>query len=190
MMVAVAADRSPDPAASAPVPLDASSPEALLHDDRITLWGLFLEVHDAVERRLARELHDELGIPGPWLEVLLRIGRTPGQAVPMTRLAEMVLFTSGGFTKLADRMVAAGLIRREPCPGDRRSHLAVLTPEGYRVLDRALAIHLPSLQRHLIDHLDPEQRAQLEAILRSLRARLSGPAAPPTGNPADIATAD
>ena len=153
---------------------DNCPPARLLHDDRITLWGLFLEVHDALIRRIGRELHAEVGIPGPWLEVLLRIGRTPGQAVRMTQLAEMVLFTSGGFTKLADRMVAAGLINREPCPGDRRSHLAVLTPEGRRVLDRALAVHLPSLQRHLIDNLEPEQRDQLEAILRTLRARLTG----------------
>ena len=162
---------------------DNLSRAELLHDDRITLWGLFLEVHDALERRLTRELHDEVGIPDPWFEVLLRIGRTPGQAVPMTQLAGMVLFTSGGFTKLADRMVAAGLIRREPCPGDRRSHLAALTPEGCRVLDRALAVHLPGLQRHLIDNLDSEQREQLDAILRSLRARLSARDRAPTPDP-------
>ena len=158
------------------------SPDDALQDDRITLWGLFLEVHDALLRRIGRDLHEEVGIPGPWLEVLLRISRTPGQAVRMTQLAEMVLFTSGGFTKLADRMVAAGLIRREPCPGDRRSHLAVLTPDGRRLLDRALAVHLPSLQRHLIDHLDAEQRNQLEAILRSLRARLTGRDGVPTND--------
>ena len=166
-----------DPAPQTSDPGPASAPacaDALLHDDRVTLWGLFLEVHDALIRRIGRDLYEEVGIPGPWLEVLLRIGRTPGQAVRMTRLAEMVLFTSGGFTKLADRMVAAGLIQREPCPGDRRAHLAVLTPEGRRLLDRALAVHVPSLQRHLVDNLEPEQRDQLEAILRSLRTRLSG----------------
>ena len=151
----------------------------LLLDERITLWGLLLEVHDVLIRRIGRDLQEEVGISGPWLEVLLRIGRTPGQAVRMTQLAEMVLFSSGGFTKLADRMVAAGLISREPCPGDRRSHLATLTPNGRRVLDRALAVHLPSLQRHLVDNLDAEQRDQFEAILRSLRARLSGPDSTP-----------
>ena len=175
MISSVTDDPTPTvPSAGAPAPRSASSPDALLHDERITLWGLFLEVHDALIRRIGRDLREEVGIPGPWLEVLLRIARTPGQAVRMTQLAEMVLFTSGGFTKLADRMVAAGLIRREPCPGDRRSHLAVITPEGRAMLDRALALHLPSLQRHLLDHLDPEQRDQLEAVLRSLRARLTG----------------
>ena len=144
----------------------------LLHDDRVTLWGLFLEVHEGIKRRLDRELQAEIDIPDPWFEVLLRIGRTPGQAVPMTQLAEMVMFSSGGFTKLADRMEQAGLIRRVPCPRDRRSSLATLTAEGRRVLDRALAIHVPGLQRYLVDHLDAQQRRQLEEILRALRAGL------------------
>ena len=142
----------------------------LLHDDRVTLWGLFLEAHEGIKRRLEEELRSAADLPGPWFEVLLRIGRTPGQAVPMTQLARMVLFSSGGFTKLADRMEAAGLIRRAPCPGDRRSHLATLTPEGRAVLDRALSAHVPGIQRHLVDHLTPDQCRQLEQILRTLRA--------------------
>ena len=149
--------------------LDDAVTAALLHDDRVTLWGLFLEAHEGIKRRLDRELRAAVDLPGPWFEVLLRIGRTPGQAVRMTQLAEMVLFSSGGFTKLADRMERAGLIRRVPCPGDRRSLLATLTPEGRGVLDRALAVHVPGVQRHLIGHLNPEQRRQLEQILRTLR---------------------
>jgi DNA-binding MarR family transcriptional regulator len=144
-------------------------------DDRITLWGLFLEVHAGIGRRLHTELRAAVGLPDAWLDVLLRIARTPGQAVRMTDLANMVLFSSGGFTKLADRMEQAGLIRREPCPDDRRAVLAVLTEEGRQVLDRALAVHLPSLQRYLYDPLDARQRAELEAILRTLRAALAGP---------------
>jgi DNA-binding MarR family transcriptional regulator len=146
-----------------------------VHDDRITLWGLFLEVHAGIGRRLARELRAAVDIPDAWLEVLLRIGRTPGQAVRMTDLANMVLFSSGGFTKLADRMEQAGLIRREPCPDDRRAIFAVLTPRGREVLDRALAVHLPGLQRYLCDPLDARQRRQLETILRTLRSALATP---------------
>ena len=145
-------------------------PDDLLHDDRVTLYGLFLEAQEGIKRRLEDDLRAAVDLPGPWFEVLLRIGRTPGQAVPMTQLARMVLFSSGGFTKLADRMESAGLIRRAPCPGDRRSHLATLTPEGRAVLDRALAVHVPGIQRHLIDHLTPDQRRHLEQILRDLRA--------------------
>jgi DNA-binding MarR family transcriptional regulator len=145
----------------------------LLHDERVTLWGLFLEAHEGIKRRLEQELRAEVGLPSSWFEVLLRIGRTPGQAVPMTQLAEMVLFSSGGFTKLADRMERAGLLRRVPCPTDRRSLLATLTDEGRRVLDRALSVHVPGLQRYVVDHLDAGQCRELEAILRTLRAAVA-----------------
>jgi DNA-binding MarR family transcriptional regulator len=155
----------------------------LVHDDRITLWGLFLEVHAGIGRRLSRELRAEVDLPDAWFDVLLRIGRTPGQAVRMTDLARMVLFSSGGFTKLADRMEQAGLIRREPCPDDRRAIFAVLTPHGRRVLDRALAVHLPGLQRYLCDPLDPHQRQQLETILRTLRSALPAPSDEPRPHP-------
>jgi DNA-binding MarR family transcriptional regulator len=150
-----------------------------LHDDRITLWGLFLEVHAGISRLLVRELQAEIDLPEAWFEVLLRIGRTPEQAVRMTDLANMVLFSSGGFTKLADRMEHAGLIRREPCPSDRRATFAVLTPAGREVLDRALAIHLPGLQRYLCDPLDDRQRQELDAVLRTLRAALPAARAAP-----------
>src|SRR3954454_15432808 len=131
--------------------------EDLVYDDRITLWGLFLEVHAGIGRRLARELRADVDLPDAWLDVLLRIGRTPGQRVRMTDLARMVLFSSGGFTKLADRMEQAGLIRREPRPDDRRPVYAVLTDEGRQSLDRALTVHLPSLQLYLYDPLDARQ---------------------------------
>jgi DNA-binding MarR family transcriptional regulator len=146
--------------------------DELLQDERVTLWGLLLEVHAAIQRRLVHDLEVETGLPGHWFEVLLRIGRTPGQAVPMTQLAGMVSFSSGGFTKLADRMERAGLIRRAPCPTDRRSTLATLTEDGRRALHQALAVHLPGLQRHLIDSLDDRQRSELEQILRTLRTKL------------------
>ena len=151
----------------------------LLYDDRVTLWGLFFEVYEGIQRRLERELRAEVDLPGGWLEVLLRIGRTPGQTVPMTQLAEMVLFSSGGVSKLADRMERAGLIHREPSPTDRRSLLATLTPAGREILDRALAVHVLGIQRHVVDHLDAAQRQQLETILRTLRAGLNSPSVDP-----------
>jgi DNA-binding MarR family transcriptional regulator len=147
----------------------SSDLDELLGDDRVTLWGLFLEAETAIHRRLRDDLEEAVDLPEGWFEVLLRIGRTPGRAVPMTRLARMVLFSSGGFTKLADRMEQAGLIRRAQCPTDRRSLLATLTPKGEAMLHRALAVHVPSLERHFAGLLDDGERADLERILRTLR---------------------
>ena len=141
----------------------------LADDDRITLWGLFLEAFHGLEEGLNSDLDGVFTYPPAFFEVLLRISRTPGKAVPMTQLANMVLFSSGGFTKLADRMETAGLIERVPCPEDRRKLLATITPEGTRVLDKALKVHLPSLERRLVEPLTVDERVQLESILRKLR---------------------
>ncbi|HKY13558.1 MAG TPA: MarR family transcriptional regulator [Microthrixaceae bacterium] len=141
----------------------------LADDDRLTLWGLFLEAFHGLEDGLLADLDGVFSYPPAFFEVLLRVARTPGHAVPMTQLANMVLFSSGGFTKLADRMEAAGLIERVPCPTDRRKLLATITPEGERVLEKALKVHVPSIDRRLVEPLTVEERAQLESILRKLR---------------------
>ncbi|WP_338897024.1 MarR family transcriptional regulator [Streptomyces sp. TG1A-60] len=94
--------------------------EQLLNDDDVTLYGLFVDAF----ARLKPVVPRVLGVPDTWFEVLLRLGRTPGHRLRMTDLAEAVSFSSGGFTRLADRMAKEGLIRRDPDPADRRAALA------------------------------------------------------------------
>jgi DNA-binding MarR family transcriptional regulator len=137
-----------------------------LQDPRVTSWSMLLEAQAAVRRVLARELDAALGLPPTWFEVLLRLGRTPGGRLRMSELATAVAFSSGGFTRLADRMEAAGLLRREACRTDRRSAFAVLTPEGRAMLERAAAVHLEGLQRHYFVHLTAEEAVLIEAAMR------------------------
>ena len=72
----------------------------------------------------------------------------------MSTLSSNVALTTGGVTRLVDRMAEAGLVARENCPSDRRSIHVVLTPEGRAVLERAIAQHVDSIDRHLMAHLD------------------------------------
>jgi DNA-binding MarR family transcriptional regulator len=83
----------------------------------------------------------------------------------MSKLSADVALTTGGVTRLVDRMVEAGLVARENCPNDRRSIYVVLTPEGHDVLERAVAEHIDGIDRHLIAHLGDRERAALEATL-------------------------
>lgn len=137
----------------------------LLTDDDVTLYGLFVEAF----ARLKPLVHRDLGVPDTWFEVLLRLGRTPGHRLRMTDLAEAVAFSSGGFTRLADRMAKEGLIRRDPDPDDRRAALAVLTEKGGEALDRALTAHVAHLRSHVTGQLSTDDRHHLERILRTLR---------------------
>ncbi|MGW2636679.1 MarR family winged helix-turn-helix transcriptional regulator [Streptomyces sp. NPDC001348] len=139
--------------------------EHLLNDDDVTLYGLFVEAH----ARIKPLVHRDLGIPDAWFEVLLRLGRTPGHQLRMTDLAEAVSFSSGGFTRLADRMEKEGLIRRAPDPGDRRAALAVLTDQGEEALNHALTAHVHQLRTHVTAALPADDREHLARILRTLR---------------------
>ncbi|MFG1792098.1 MarR family winged helix-turn-helix transcriptional regulator [Nocardia sp. NPDC049149] len=151
----------------------ADEMDELLKDPRITLWGLLVEVHAALVERIDGEIEAAAGVPASWFEVLLRLARSDADAVRMTALAEMLSFTSGGCSKLVDRMEAAGLIRREPDPHDRRVALVALTEQGREVLYRGLRVHVPGVQRHLVDHLTAGQVRQWEVLLRRLRDALT-----------------
>jgi DNA-binding MarR family transcriptional regulator len=83
----------------------------------------------------------------------------------MSRLSSDVALTTGGVTRLVDRMVEAGLVERQACPNDRRSIHVVLTGDGRAVLNRAVAAHIEGIDRHLMAHLDDSDRAALSEAL-------------------------
>lgn len=149
--------------------------DAPLEHPLITTWGLVVEGCARVNQRFEADLERELGLPAKWFEVLLRLGRTPGQRLPLTELATSVSFSSSGFTRLADRLERAGLIVRQHCPTDRRVTYAVLTKQGARLLERAVAVHLEGLRRYVAAPLTPTQLAQLAEIMRTLRDAATSP---------------
>ncbi|MGZ8733894.1 MAG: MarR family winged helix-turn-helix transcriptional regulator [Acidimicrobiia bacterium] len=138
-------------------------------DPRISTFGLLHEAHRRLERTFDRSLATHSGMSGSFFEVLLRIGRSPGTRLTMSELACQLGLTSGGATRLVDRVVEAGLVVRTSCPSDRRVQWVVLTPAGEQKLDEGLSVHLDDLQRELIDRLDPDELEMLERALDKLR---------------------
>ncbi len=148
-------------------------------DEELELaWGAVLSGLAAAERALAAELEAAVGLPAAWIEVLFRLHRTPGQVLPTTQLAHEVSFSSGGFTKVMDRLVAAGLVERRPCPSDRRVVYAALTARGRAVAERSLAVHLDGLRRHVVAAIGRDGLLAIAELMRCLRASQPGAAAP------------
>jgi DNA-binding MarR family transcriptional regulator len=152
-------------AAAIPVPPCPS----LVGDERITLMGLLVESHARLTRVLGAEMEAACGLPLTWYDVMIRLGRSPDGHLTMSQLAAEVSLTSGGITRLVDRMVVAGYLERSGCPTDRRSIFVALTPGGSRKLEEATAEHLRGLDRHLLAPLDDAERVSLAATLRKLR---------------------
>jgi DNA-binding MarR family transcriptional regulator len=138
-------------------------------EELVTWWGLIVEAYARTGRRVHIAEIDGVELPGPWFEVLLRLLRTPGHRLPMTRLAHEVSLTSGGFTKLADRLVRAGLIERQSCASDRRVTYAALTAEGERLAEEGRRRHVTLLRDHFLTPLGEHRAAELAALLRRLR---------------------
>ena len=137
-------------------------------DALITTFGRLVEAHSNLNRQLGRSLEQQAGVPHAWFEVLLRVGRAEGGQVSMGGLAQQIALTSGGVTKLIDRMIDAGLVRRVPCPTDRRVSFAALTRQGQEAFERAVQVHGTDLRRAFSDFNEDDLRA-LDVLLDRLR---------------------
>jgi DNA-binding MarR family transcriptional regulator len=136
-----------------------------IDDERIQLMGLIVRTNRRLSDSLGRELEQSVGIPLVFFDVLIHVGAAPDGRLTMSTLSADVSLTTGGVTRLVDRMVEAGLVARQNCPNDRRSIHVVLTPQGRSTLEQAIAAHVDSIDRHLIAHLDASDRAALAMVL-------------------------
>jgi DNA-binding MarR family transcriptional regulator len=130
-------------------------------------WYAFLASHRMLETILGRELEAACEMPLTWFDVLGQLGRAPGQRLTMTQLANGILFSKSGLTRLVDRMEEAGLVQRLAIPGDRRSVHIALTGQGEDKLRQALPIHLETVKRHFGAYIeDRETKAVASALSR------------------------
>ena len=128
-----------------------------------------MEAYSFLDRRLGASLEASCGIPMTWFEVLLRLARAEDDQLTMGALAEQVALTSGGVTRLLDRMVRAGYVERRQCPTDRRIVYAALTPAGRGKVEEAAAVHARDLEE-VFASFAPHERRLLDELLDRLRA--------------------
>jgi DNA-binding MarR family transcriptional regulator len=138
---------------------------ARLSPQQVATWRLFLRVHAQLIRRLEADLLREHDLPLAWYDVLVELSESDSHRLRMTDLADRVLISRSGLTRLIDRMVAARLIRREQASDDARGFFAVLTEEGFDRLRKASRTHLRGIRQHAIGYLDEDE---LEALARLL----------------------
>jgi DNA-binding MarR family transcriptional regulator len=132
--------------------------------ERLRTWRLCFESILALADVLDRELERDAGIPLRWYDLLVHLEDEP-DGVQMTELAERILYSKSGFTRVVDRMEAAGLVRRVRPETDRRSVRVVLTDAGRKTLERARQHHRHGIEQHFARHLDDDD---VQALARAL----------------------
>jgi DNA-binding MarR family transcriptional regulator len=132
--------------------------------ERRRAWRLFFESALALNDVLDTELERDAGIPLRWYDVLVQLEESPG-GIPMNALADRILYSKSGFTRVVDRMVESGLVLRVRPEHDRRSILVVLTEGGSEMLERARSYHRDGIERHFSQHLSDRE---IKALTRAL----------------------
>ena len=146
----------------------AAMAEEGLTSDELSTWRTFLRSHAVVTRRLEAELVAEHDLPLASYDVLVQLSEAPERRLRMTELADRVLLSRSGLTRLADRLERDGLLTRVACPSDARGTLAVLTDDGLARLERAWPSHRRSVEEHVTGRYTAEEIEVLGALLGKL----------------------
>jgi DNA-binding MarR family transcriptional regulator len=127
-------------------------------------WGGLLRSHATLVKELDRELEHAHGLPLNEYEVLLLLARADGGRLRMSDLAERVLLSQSGLTRLVDRLERAGYVERVRCKEDRRGLFALITDEGRARFVEARVTHLEGVRRRFLSRLCPEQLDELAVV--------------------------
>lgn len=136
----------------------------------MTAWVAFLEAHARVVPRVSRDLESSNGISLAWWDMIFQLSLVRDRRLRMHELAEALLLTRGGLTKLTDRLERAGLVAREAIPGDRRSFYVKLTPKGADLVRKGRRFVARSVKEHFAKHLSAHELTTLRATLERLAA--------------------
>ena len=143
--------------------LSSPSPE------RLRAWRLYFESAMALLDILGTELEQAAAIPMRWYDVLVQLEDAP-EGIPMNLLAERILYSKSGFTRVVDRMEEAGLVRRNRPEHDRRTILVVLTDKGSETMEHARRHHRDGIERHFAQHLTDADIKALDRALEKISA--------------------
>lgn len=142
----------------ATAPTRQSTPTDRLSDRELRAWRGMLRAHAALTKGLDADLEAEHGLPLSSYEVLLHLSVAEGARMRMSDLADSVVLSRSGLTRLVDRMERDGLLARGSCPSDARGSYAILTDAGREKLAAASRTHLAGVRERFLDHLtDAEQ---------------------------------
>jgi DNA-binding MarR family transcriptional regulator len=150
-----------------------------LNDDEQQSWRAFIDAVRLFTGVIDRELQHDSGLNHAYYQILVALSEAPERTMRMSELAALTLTSRSRLSHAVARLEEAGWVRRHSCPSDKRGSYAVITDQGFSVLEGAARGHVEAVRRNLFDVLSPGQMRQLgeiSAVLRdALRAGAVGP---------------
>ena len=131
-------------------------------------WAGFLRVHATLVRQLDAELTEQHGLALTSYDVLVQLDSAPHNRLRMSELADAVLLSRSGLTRLVGRLENAGMVERVGCKDDARGAWAVLTDEGARRLAEARETHRRGVRERFLDRFSEEEQLRLAGVWERL----------------------
>jgi len=131
-------------------------------------WVRLLRGHASVTRAMSAELVAEHGLTINDYEALLHLSRAEEGRMRRVDLAEKLILTASGVTRLLDGLERAGLVERAACANDRRVTYAVLTDAGRARLEAASDSHVASVRAFFEERFSDAELDRLAALLGRL----------------------
>jgi DNA-binding MarR family transcriptional regulator len=141
-----------------------------LSEQGLAAWVAFIRGHATLIRSLNAQLVSDHGLTINDYEVLLRLSRAPERRLKRVELAQSVLLTPSGITRLLDGLEASGWVEKAACESDARVTYAVLTEQGLAKLHVAAESHLEDVDRVFAAHFETEELEALASLLSRLGA--------------------
>jgi DNA-binding MarR family transcriptional regulator len=139
-----------------------------LTDEQLAAWSGFLMGHAQIVRALDAELEREQGLPLSSYDVLIQLSLAPGRRLQMFELADAVVLSRSGLTRLVDRLERGGLVERQRGEVDPRQVYARLTDSGFDIVAGATPTHIAGIKERFLERLSDEQTKQLASIWRAV----------------------
>jgi DNA-binding MarR family transcriptional regulator len=139
-----------------------------LSDQALSAWVGLLRGHAALTRALNAELVADHGLTLNDYEVLLRLSRAPERKMRRVDLADQVLLTASGITRLLDGLQASGYVDKAACSSDARVTYAVLTDSGHAKLRSAADLHVAGIHAKFAERYSDDEMAILAELLNRL----------------------
>ena len=127
-----------------------------------------MTAHAALINQIERELLEAGVVPLSWYDVLFALYDTPGQRLRMNELADAIVLSRSGLTRLVDRLEAEKLLRRERSASDRRGAFAVLTEKGVEAMRRAWPVYAKGIDEHFARYLNDEETCIVTEVFRRM----------------------
>lgn len=144
-----------------------------LKPEHLKAWRLFLTASARLVDRIDNDLRLANQLPLNWYDVLIELHEAPGNRLRMHDLAERVLLTRSGLTRLVDRLEKEGFLTREIDPEDRRGFYAIITESGIEALRNAWTVYAAGIDDFFAKHLSDDDAVLLSTVFSRMLAEVT-----------------